>query len=385
MGYASFLIGATAQPMLHKGMRDLRDLLSGSRHIERIVFACDQTHVVHKPAFREEKRTHYYIGASSHDRFLLLEIPSPEAANQTVDLLKLASPAAVARTSDTHFYYNGPMITPRPRSASDSNLENAFRMRLYPLRELLQLGLMVAKPGSIRWDGDRFTAKYLDEMKKQSGNFCVSFGKPGEDVPESVKEKFLANLQNPPQNQTSKTTGGTGVRRMAGLDGKIIWSSDGNLEPVVIPKPTPGSIEARIVAHHVAKHEARMAKGIHGQLLRDAQGNVSEIRCEEGSYRIELDYAPSADLPLPWPHRIRRFINSSRSESDVPSNLMTIYSVRISDQPLEDETFVPWSYLKAGTYVRGIGLPNGCSKLADPKDHKLHHDLMRIKDSQRGH
>src|ERR1700678_2563100 len=131
---APFLTSAPAPRMINMGMRDIRDLLSGSQHIERIVFACDQTHVVHEPAFREEKRTHYYIGASSNDRFLLLEIPSPEAANQTVDLLKLASPAAVARTSDTDFYYNGPMITPRPRSACDSNLENAFRMRLYPLQ-----------------------------------------------------------------------------------------------------------------------------------------------------------------------------------------------------------------------------------------------------------
>src|SRR5258708_6418387 len=176
------------------GMSDIRDLLSGSLHIERIVFACDITHVRYEPVYQEEKRTHLYRGAVSGDRFLLLELPSLEAANQPVDLLKLAAPTFVARTSDADFYYNGPLLTPRPPSTPNSNLENAFRARLQPLRDCLLLGLTEVKPGSVRWDGDHFNADYADVMKYHGVNYSVSFGKPGEDVAESVKQQYLANL-----------------------------------------------------------------------------------------------------------------------------------------------------------------------------------------------
>jgi hypothetical protein len=360
-------------------MRDIRDLLCGSLHIQRIVFACESTHVHLDPVYREEKRMCYYIGATSDDRFLLIEIPSAETANQPVDLLQLPRPVMVARTSDADFYYNGPLITPRPRSDASSNLQNAFRAQLGPLRECLQLGITVAKPGSFRWDGDHFTAEYTDEMKNRKGvRYPVRFGKPGEVVPESVKEKFLADLQNPPANPLPKTTCTT-VHKFVGLDGKVRWSSDGNLEPPPTAKPAPGSVEERIAAHYMARHEARMAKGVNGQCVRDAQGNVSEIRLEF-PYRIELDYAPSNDLPLPWPHRIRKFINSSRSERGVPSTEMTVYAASVSDQPLDDATFVPWRHLKEGTYVQGTALPNGHVTIADPKDNKLLHDLTRPRD-----
>ena len=362
-------------------MRDFRDLLSGPLHIERIVFAFDMTHVRHEPAFREEKRTHYYLGATSIDRFLLVEVPSPETANQPVDLLKLETPTAVARSSDTDFYFMAPLITPQPRAASGSNLENTFRARLHPLMYCLQFGLAAIKPGSIRWDGDYFTAEFKDEMKNQGTGFSMSFGK---NVPESVKEKHLADLQNPPPNQETKLLNATVELRamhQIRVGGKVTWSSDGNLEPTEIPIPAPGSVEARIVAHHRVKHEARMAKGITGQLLRDAKNNVAEIRFDMGldaSWRIELDYAPSADLPLPFPHRIRMFNDSSERDAAVPSHQITIYAVRISDQPLDDASFVLWPHLKEGSYVRGKMLPNGRFTTADPKDQKLFHELLRL-------
>jgi hypothetical protein len=362
-------------------MRDFRDLLSGPLHIERIVFAYDITHVRHEPVFREEKRTHYYLGATSNDRFLLVEIPSPETASQPVDLLKLERPTAVARSSDTDFYYNGPLITPQPRAASGSNLENTFRARLHPLMYCLQFGLAAIKPGSIHWDGDRFNAEFKDEMKNQGTGFSLSFGK---NVPESVKEKHLAELQNPPPNQETKLLNTTvKLRAMQSLSvgGKVIWSGDGNLQPTEIPIPAPGSVEARIVAHHRAQHEARMANSINGQLLRDTQKNVTEIRLDMGlkaPWRIELDYAPSADLPLPFPHRIRMFNNSSEPDAAVPSHQITIYAARISDQPLDDATFVLWPHLKEGSYVRGKMLPNGRFTIADPKDQKLLHELLHL-------
>jgi hypothetical protein len=348
-------------------MRDIRDLLSGSPHIERIVFACEKTHVRHEPTFQEEKRTHYYIGATSNDRFLLIEIPSPKAASQPVDLLKLAHPVAMSRTSDTDFYYNGPLISPQPRASSPSNLGNALRMRLHPLRECLQLGIMEIKPGSVRWEGDRFTAEYSDAMKKPEGKFSMHFGRPGEVVPESVKEKYLADLQNPPADRP-----------------KLVCRSERHFEmgkPREIPEPAPGSVEARIMAHYAAKHEARMAKGINGQLRRDAQGNVTEIRFDAAiPYHIELEYAPTADLPLPFPHRIKKIFDPTRFAEEVPSSQMTIYSARISDQPVDAAAFVLWNYLKEGTYVHGIALPNGRFTLADPKDHTLWRELRELAD-----
>src|SRR5512138_1247379 len=137
-------------------MRVIRDLLSVSLEIERIVFCHQSKYVQYEPAYREEMRRNCYIGAVSGDRFLLVEIPSIEAAGEPVDLLTLPAPTMVARTSETDFYYHGPLLTPQPRSASPFYLENAFRARLYPLRECLQLGLFLARPGSFRWEGDRF-------------------------------------------------------------------------------------------------------------------------------------------------------------------------------------------------------------------------------------
>jgi len=41
-------------------MRDIRDLLSGSPLLERIVFGYVSAHVYHEPVYREEKRMRYY-------------------------------------------------------------------------------------------------------------------------------------------------------------------------------------------------------------------------------------------------------------------------------------------------------------------------------------
>ncbi len=155
----------------------------------------------------------------------------------------------------------------------------------------------------------------------------------------------------------------------------MVWSSDGNLQPPAISKPVPGSVEARIADHYKAQHEAKMARGVTGHLIRDPQGNVSEIRLEQDPWRIELEYAPSPDLPLPWPHRIRKIL-TQESEPPVPPYEMTIHAARIAEQPMEDAQFLPWRYLKEGTYVRGTALPNGMFTTADPKDQTLLRDIL---------
>ncbi len=55
---------------------------------------------------------------------------------------------------------------------------------------------------------------------------------------------------------------------------------------------------------------------------------------------------------------------------------MTIHAARIAEQPMDDAQFLPWRYLKAGTYVRGKALPNGYFTTADPKDQSLLRELQ---------
>jgi hypothetical protein len=356
-------------------MRDVRDLLSATPHVERIVFSYDQTHTRHTPVYREEMRTHYYIGSISGDRVLLLGIPSIEGANEPVDLLKLDTPTFVAHTSDTDFRCHYPIVTPRPRPVADPNFERSVKMLVYPLMAGLQLGLTDFQPGTLRWEGDRFRAEFTDEIKNRKSHGTIHFGKPGEVVPESVKEKFLADLLNPPENRPKGRVGYKDILY------KEVHTSRGPLQVVT---PTPGSVEAKIQDFYIAKHEAEMARGFKGELIRDEQGNVFQIRFELRTNihgRVELKYFPTVGLPAPFPHRIQRFLDLE-SESGPMINI-TIYSVKISDQPVDEAVFVPWQYLKEGTYVRGRDMGNERSALADPKkDHALFRQLLEKSDKR---
>jgi len=357
-------------------MRDVCDLLSATPHVERIVFSYDQTHVRHEPVYREEKQTHFYVGSISGNRLLLLGIPSIEAADEPVDLLKLDTPTFVARTSDADFRCNYPIVTPRPRSVPNPNFERSVKFLVYPLMACLQLGLTDFQPSTLRWEGDRFRAEFTDEIKHRKQYGTIHFGKPGEVVPESVKEKFLADLLNPPANRPK---------------GRVVYKDivykevhTSREKPVEVAKPPPGSVEARIQDFYIAKHEAEMARGFTGELIRNQEGNVFQIRFELRTTihgRIELEYLPTVGLPAPFPHRIRRFLDLE-SEAGPVINI-TIYSVKISDQPVDDAIFVPSQYLKEGTYVRGRDVGNGRSTLADPrKDHALLRELLEKSDKR---
>jgi hypothetical protein len=350
-------------------MLDVRDLLSVTPHVERIVFSYDQTHARHTPVYREERRTHYYIGSISGDRVLLLEIPSIEAANEPVDLLELDTPTFVARTSDTDFRCHYPIVTPRPRSASDTNFERFAEVISYPLKACLQLGLTDFQSDTLRWEGDQFQAEYTQQIKDELRNVNFHFGKPGEVVPESVKEKFLADLLNPPAN------------RPKGKVTKYTEWSGGKLVEVL--KPPPGSVDARIQDFYIAKHAAEMERGFRGELIRDQEGNAFQIRFDLRTNthgRVELKYFPTVGLPAPFPHQIRRFIESESTPGPVIN--ITIYSVKISEQPVDDAVFVPWQYLKEGTYVRGRDVGNGRSTVADPKDQALFRELLEKSDKR---
>ena len=55
-----------------------------------------------------------------------------------------------------------PIIATRPRSQLEPEMERAFHSVESILQGCLRLGLGLAKPGSIQWDGDRLTAKYME-------------------------------------------------------------------------------------------------------------------------------------------------------------------------------------------------------------------------------
>lgn len=360
-------------------MHDIRDFISGPLHIARIVFGSEVGHVQNDP-YREEKRMHCYIGAASNDRFLLIEIPSPETANELVDLGRLRTPPSgpssnikwpptvASRTSDTDFYCNYPMITPRPRSPSGSPPDNALQARFTMLKHCLQFNLTEINPGSIRWDGDHFTAEYSEQFKNTRGRHSFSFG---ENTPESVKEKFLADLLNPPANKPKQT-----VRL---VEKRSIHFNHGSDSPPEIPRPALGSIEAKIMDFYAARREARIARGFSADLQRDAEGKAIQIRFDNEAgirFRIEFEYADAANPPSPFPRRIKRFTEVGRTDKPDPCHQIDIYDVRLSDRPLDDAAFVPWPYLNEDSYVRGKPLGEHGSTLADPKDHAKFRRLM---------
>ncbi|HWD21442.1 MAG TPA: hypothetical protein VHB20_19405 [Verrucomicrobiae bacterium] len=277
-------------------MRDLRDLLTAPPPLARFVIGYEITHATRSPDLPQERRLHFYTAAVSAGRFLLIEAPTAAAALAApatpLDLRQLTAPAAVARTSDTDFYYNHPLFLLRDRAAANTTLENAFRARLAPVHFCLMLGLTDAQPGTFQWNGDHFTAALADNAKSRLKNISIRLGKPGEEIPDRRRR------------------------------------------------------EAQKLAEYEARHEAKMAQGLRGRLVRQSDGAVTQIILDDLPYRIELEYEPSSDLPLPWPRRIKRVSAQNSLEAQ-------LYAAQVSAEPLPDGHFLPWRYLQPQSYVRG--------------------------------
>ena len=73
------------------------------------------------------------------------------------------------------------------------------------LQGCLRLGLGLVKPGSIRWDGDRFTAEDapVDGGTRRGLKITAPDGK---EAPESVKAMILADMEAEPKDRKQQAT-----------------------------------------------------------------------------------------------------------------------------------------------------------------------------------
>ncbi len=349
-------------------MRDIRDLISGSLHIEQIVF----TQIVRISG--GESQTNSYLGASSTGRFLLIHLPSSSATNQAIDASECQS--IYARNSDTDFLMTGglPIIATRPRTQQIPDKERAFHAIESILQSCLKLGLGLVKHGSILWDGDRFTAKYIEPDGVRMGTFKMTTS-DGEDAPEHIKARFLADLEAEPKDRKMKHV-------FVRSEHRSLTAGEASR---IHQKPAPGSIEAKIQAVFEARAKARIVKGIQGELLRDELGRATGVQLQsEPACRVQFHYLNPTELPPPFPHRVQTFIESAESVPGEPNSEIIIHSARISDLPLADAAFDPLPRLREDSFVRGILGADGRTRIPDPKDHLLLHKIAQKRRKQTG-
>jgi hypothetical protein len=346
-------------------MNDIRDLLSGHLHVEQIVF----TQAVGLDS--EEPQTHCYLGAASTGRFLLMNLSSPTDADGPIVLSERGW--IYARNANTDFTKrsNLPIVAVRPRSQREPDMERTFQAMESLLQGCLRLGLGLVKPGSIRWNGDRFTAEYasVDGGTRRGVKITALDGK---EAPENVKAMILAEMEAEPKDRKHQATF---VRK----EHKVLRAGEAEAARRA-SEPVPGSIEARILARLEVKEKERFRVGIQGGLIRDKEGRVSEILLQsEPGCRVQLEYDQSASLSPPFPNRIRTFIEHAEAKPGVPNSEITVHSVRLSDKPLEDAAFDPSSRLKAGSFVRGVLTPDGREFVPDPTDRIFVHELVKAR------
>ncbi len=349
-------------------MDKIRDLLSGHLHVEQIAF----TQGVGLDS--DEPQTHCYLGATSTGRFLLMSLSSPTDADHPIELGERTWIYARSAEMDFVKWSDLPIIAARPRSQREPELEKVFDIMQATLAGCLQLGLGLVKPGSIRWDGDQFSAEYV---VPEGGRCGVKFTTPdGRDVPESFKAMVLADLEAEPKDRKLKATF---VKKehttLMGTEAEAARRASA---------PVPGSIEAKIEALFAAREKERLRKGIRGKLVRDEQGRATEIILEsEPSCRVQFDYDERAHLPPPFPSRARTFLEHAEARPGVPNSEIIIYSARISDRPLDESAFDPSLRLKPGSFVRGILRPDRSTFIPDAADRAFINELARQRHFQR--
>jgi hypothetical protein len=237
----------------------------------------------------------------------------------------------------------------------------------------LNLGLGLVKPGSIRWNGDRFTAEYAEPERPVRRSVKI-LGADGKEAPESVKANVLAQMETDPENRQGKFVLSHGEPRAYCKSATV-------LETGAVKDPdevAPGSIEAKIMALWEARERERIRKGIQGRLVRDEGGRVTEIVLQsEPACRVQFGYEDSGDVPPPFPHRIDTFIELAGAAPGVPKSQKIIHSLRLSKKPLEDAVFDPWSRLKPGEFARGTLRPDGTMVASDLEGERLMNEWAR--------
>lgn len=342
-------------------MRDIRDLMSDQgRHlrVEQVVF----TEVVIRPT---ETHRRCYLGASSTGRFLLMGLRDPRAADHPIEPPECTF--IYARNANADYMTCGDMIlvTSRPRSQCQPDMERTFHHMEATVHRALNMGLALVEPGSIRWSGDQFSAEYaqLARVKPGSASGWIR-GSDGKDMPESVKAKVLAQIRADPSNPKGHFVV------------EVVSSPASAVERVTVTRlerPAPGSIEAQPLtqAQAEAREAERIRRGIQGRLVRDEQGRATEVilQCQPPC-QVRFHYEGSGDVPPPFPHRVDRFVASTTSQS-------IIHSLRLAEQPLEDAAFDPWPRLKPGEFARGVWSSDGSSVAADAESARILHEFVK--------
>jgi hypothetical protein len=349
-------------------MNDIRDLLSGHMNIEQIVF----TQAVGLDS--GPSQTHCYLAAASTGRFLLMSLASAAEADHPIELSERTW--VYARSAELDFVKNTdqPVVASRPRSQREPDLEKVFKVMESIPMGCIQLGLPFVKPGSIRWEGDRFVAEYVTVEGERRMSVRIT-NADGTEAPEEYKAMVLADMEAEPKDRKLKATfAGKGIKAT-----KLLTAAEAEAARRA-SKPAPGSIEARILALWDAREKERLRKGIQGSLVRDEQRRVRTILLQsEPESRLELDYEQPGGLPPPFPNRTRTFIQHAEAKPGVPSSELTIHSVRVSEQPLKDEAFDPSLRLKAGSFVRGLLRPDGSRFIPDQADRRFVNEWLRRK------
>jgi hypothetical protein len=347
-------------------MRDMLDLLSDHLHIERICFS-------RSVVTGGETQSTHHIGAISGERFLLMVLWEPVGPEQKIGPEHCRW--LYARTSETDFCRTGgtPMISSRPREQTEpALLERAFQAQRQYLEACARAHPPFVKPGSIQWDGDRFTAEYA---QAEAGEFSVKImTADGHEAPESVKAQVLANLKAGPQHQKRTPV-------FSRSEFQLLTAAEAEAKREAA-RPAPGSIEAEIIAFHQARHRERVRKGIQGSVSRDDQGRVSAMVLDsEPACHMEFEY--SAELPAPLAHRIRTFIDSAEAKPGVPHDETVIHWARLSEQRLSDTAFDPWSLMQPGAFVHGVLRPDGSSFVPDRQEALLYQKLLQERRGRR--
>jgi hypothetical protein len=356
-------------------MIDIRDVLAGRVEVDRFHFSQTVDH-------SGECQRRYYFWLAAGDQFLLMDTSIPIDPDQPIDLLSWGVRDMIfARTSEAEFAKNSdlPMLNSRPRAQSQPEyLSRLFQLQETSLRRSLQLGLSFTKPGSVRWEGDQLTAEYLEH---EGGRGAVRItNADGTEASEEVKARMLAQIEAQSEGRGPKATF---VGRSHSI--KVQFSKEAEAERLR-NTPAPGSIEARIMEVFAVREQERIRKGIRGTLVRDEQSRAVRLDLEcYPARRIEFEYESSAQLPPPFPTRVKSFLEHAEARPGIPLTEMVLYSVRYPDRPLPDSAFDPRQYLKPGSFCTAVLSSDGRSRVPDRDGQMLLNRLARERHSQRRH
>jgi hypothetical protein len=245
-------------------MSNLQDFLSDRISVKRIVFA----HVQNSPMAGQQ--TNYYVGMVSSNNFLLIQIPSPEAAAKPID--GRTCRLLMARTSTNDFSLQGSMLFAYPREQTRPTWEQAVFATEFLLRGCLHLGCWGIKNGSVTWEGDNFAAEILENPAVET---TYEIRDPnGKEVSPERRERFLAKIKKRAGNVNGTITrecngNVTGLRMNTGYEVRFEYADTADK-----PEYIPSMIQAYATDH--ASRSVSKLDGLHIYAVELSDTLISE-------------------------------------------------------------------------------------------------------------